>query len=256
MSAGVAQCSFLVLGEDSARDAHATLVTLARKILRLVDHYYDDQRVRFEPPPAKGTTVGAALRGNLWKSKEPRDYAKRRELIGYIATKLLEGDRAFVLYHIDGDRPWSERETSENVTKFREFIETDVRQFIEHRLRQMGRPPEEISLSQLLLLVPYYSIEAWLFQNTLVGKRSCRENTSCRGSHVALLDTWEKDRTLLDDAVKPKEMMCFRSDHNHQLAGGLDVDVVYYAERSLHATVNALMTNAPLVHALSTTHPR
>lgn len=255
MSAEPARCSFLVLSEDSARDAQATLVALARKVFRLVDNYYDDQHVRFEPPPAKGTTVIAALRGNLWKSNEPRDYAKRRDLIGYIATKLLEGERSFVVYHIDGDQQWAEREAGENVPKFRAFIETDVRQFIEHRLRQMGRPAGEISLSQLVLLVPYYSIEAWLFQNARVGRRLCLENASCGGAHVEQFDKWEKNRTLLDDEVKPKEMVCFRSDHNQQLASGLDVEAVYWAERSLHATANELMACEPLVKALLATRP-
>lgn len=249
----VARCSFLVLGEDSADDAQATLVALARKLLRLVDPYYDEQHVRFEPP--EGTSVRAALRGNLWKSKEPRDYAKRRELVGYIATKLLEGERAFVLYHIDGDRPWKERESGENAAKFRDFIMTDVRQFIEHRLRQSGRDAGEISLSQLLLLLPYYSIEAWLFQNAQTGRRLCQENEACGGKHVELFDGWEKDRTVLDDEVKPKELVCFRSKHNRDLASGLDVDAVYYAERSLYATVEELMASAPLVRALAATRP-
>jgi hypothetical protein len=251
----VARCSFLVLGEDSATDAPATLVALARKILRLVDSYHDEQHVRFEPPPAKGTSVGAALRGNLWKSKEPRDYAKRRDLIGYIATKLLEGERAFVIYHVDGDRRWSERESGENARKFRDFIETDVRQFIEHRLRQTGRPPGEISVAQLLLLVPHYSLESWLFQNAQTGRRLCQENAACKGAHVELFNEWEKDRTILDEEVKPKERVCFRGDHNQQLVGGLDVEAVYWAERSLHATVNALMANEPLVRALASTRP-
>lgn len=249
----VARCSFLVLGEDSAGDAHATLVTLARKILRVVDPYYDEQHVRFEPP--QDATVRAALRGNLWKSKEPRDYPKRRELIGYIATKLLEGERAFVLYHVDGDRKWAERESGENVRKFHEFIETDVRQFIDHRLQKSGRAAGEVSLSQLVLMVPFYSIEAWLFQNVHAGRRLCKENERCRGQHIERFDAWEKDRTLLDDVVKPKEAVCFRSNHNHTLAKGLDVDAVYYAERSLHATVEAMMASEPLSRGLAATHP-
>jgi hypothetical protein len=249
----VARCSFLVLGEDSADDAHLTLVALAKKLLRLVDPYYDEQHIRFEPP--EGATVRAALRGNLWKSKEPRDYAKRRDLIGYIATKLLEGEHAFVLYHIDGDRKWSEHDTGENDQKFRDFIQTDVRQFIEHRLRQAGRPAEEISLSQLLLLLPHYSIEAWLFQNTQAGRKLCQENPRCQGKHVERFNEWEQNRRLLDEIVKPKEEICFRSDHNHRLAESLDVEAVYYAEMSLHATAEDLMASEPLRCALEATRP-
>lgn len=247
------RCSFLVLGEDSAGDAHATLVALAKKLLRLIDPYHDSDEVRFEPP--EGASVRAALRGNLWKSRAPADYAKRRELIGYIATKLLEGERSFVIFHVDGDRPWGERADGENARKFEEFIATDVKAFVEHRLRKAGRPVDGLALSQLLLLVPYYSIESWLFQNTRAGRKLCLENNRCGGEHVALFDDWEKDRARLDDEVRPKEMVCFRSDENHRLAEGLDIEAVYYAARSLHATVEDLMAREPLVRALGATRP-
>ncbi|WP_437729943.1 hypothetical protein [Sorangium sp. So ce1335] len=250
----VARCSILVLSEDSAGGAHDTLVALAKNLLRLVDSSYDWQQVRFEPPEGEG--VRKALRGNLWKSREPRDYRARLDLIGYIATKLLEGDRAFVLYHIDGDRPWTEREASENVTKFRSFIETDVRQFVEHRRRQTGRAPAgDLALSQLLLVVPYYSIEAWLFQNTRAGARFCEENPACRGKHVSLFQAWANDRGALDEIVKPKNQVCFKDGHNRQLAEGLDVEAVYYAEKSLHHAVESLHQNAALLAALAATRP-
>jgi hypothetical protein len=250
----VARCSFLVLGEDSAGDAHETLVALAKKIFRLVDDSYDWQQIRFEPPESPGAR--AALRGNLWKSENPKDYADRRALIGYIATKLLEGETTFVLYHIDGDRAWADREESENVRKFRAFIETDVRQFVEHRRRQMGRAVDgEFSLAQLLLMVPFYSLEAWVFQSTQLGRRLCQEHEGCNGDHVELFEAWEADRTALDEVRKPKEQVCFKGQHNHRLAEALDVDTVYYAERSLHDTVEDFMRREPLVRALALTRP-
>jgi hypothetical protein len=250
----VARCSFLVLEEDSAGDSHLTLVALAKKMFRLIDDSYDWQQIRFEPPERPGAK--AALRGNLWKSENPRDYNDRRALIGYIATKLLEGETSFVLYHIDGDRTWRDRGESENLRKFREFIETDVRQFVEHRRRQMGRDVDgEFSLAQLLVMVPFYSLEAWGFQSTQLGRRLCLEHEACDGSHVALFDAWEKDRTALDDVLKPKEQICFKGKHNHRLAESLEVDAVYYAERSLHDTVNDFMQREPLLRALALTRP-
>jgi hypothetical protein len=252
----VARCSFLLLGEDSAAGARPTLETLAKKILRLVDGYHDTRHIRFEPlEPRPGIRL---LRGNLWKSSRPEDYRDRRDLIGYIATKLLEGETSFVVFHIDGDRPWAERDLSENVAKFRDFIETDVRQFIEHRRRkQPGQPaPSEPSLSQLLLLVPFHSLEAWLFQNAELGRRLCREHPTCGGVHVALFDAWEQDRALLDEIpTAPKKQVCFESDHNHRLAESLDADAVFYAGKSFHATVEAFMTSAPLLRALEATRP-
>ncbi|WP_437774385.1 hypothetical protein [Sorangium sp. So ce1097] len=250
----VARCSLLVLGEDSGEGAHQTLVALAKKIFRLVDSNYDWQHIRFEPP--EDPSIRLVLRGNEWKN---RNHPKRRDLMGYIATKLLEGDRAFVLYHIDGDRTWAARETSENVEKFSDFIQIDVRRFIEHRLRQSGRAPVgELTLSQLLLLVPYYSIEAWLFQNTRAGARLCEENPACQGKHVAMFRAWAEDRSILDEVLKPKEQVCLKGQHNRKLAEGLDVDdvaAVYYAGKSLHHAVESLHQNAALLAALAATRP-
>jgi hypothetical protein len=88
----VARCSILVLSEDSAHDAHATLVELAKRMLRFIDPKCGIHRIRFEPPDNE--QARRALRGNLWKSTNPREQVFRRALIGYIATKLLEDRRA------------------------------------------------------------------------------------------------------------------------------------------------------------------
>lgn len=245
----VAKCSVLVLGEDSAADGHATLVALSRRVLRQVDPYYDEQQVSFEPPK------GAVIRGSLWKSTKPEDQPKRIDLMAYIATKLLEGDHAFVLYHVDGDEPWTRHEQSENARKLRQFIEVDVVRFIRNRRHRNGRPAEDISLARLLLMVPFRSIEAWVLQNTLAGRRFCQENDRCRGQHIKDFEAWERDRGLLDELEDPKDAVCFRDRHNYQLAGGVPIDEVYYAEKSLHATVNAWMENASLVGALAATRP-
>ena len=156
----------------------------------------------------------------------------------------------------DGDRTWADREESENVRKFRAFIETNVRQFVEHRWRQMGRAIDgEFSLAQLLVMVPFYSIEAWVLQNTQAGRRLCLEHEECKGQHSALFDAWEKDRTALDEILQPKEKICFKGKHNHRLAEGLDIDTVYYAERSLHQTIETFLKCEPLIRALELTRP-
>lgn len=158
MRSNVARCSVLVLSEDSGRGAHDTVAALAKKMFLLIEPACQTQRVRFEPPANEGARQ--ALRGNLWKSREPRDQPRRRDLIGYIATKLFEGPTSFVLFHLDGDCPFSamgaeprvhgssrsdggERSGDDpavgseiqNVRKFRQFIEQEVLQFVEHRRR-------------------------------------------------------------------------------------------------------------------------
>ncbi|WP_437826147.1 hypothetical protein [Sorangium sp. So ce1153] len=112
-----------------------------------------------------------------------------------------------------------------------------------------------LALSQLLLLVPYYSIEAWLFQNTRAGARFCEENPACRGKHVSLFQHWTNDRGALDEVLKPKSEVCFKGQHNRQLAESLDVETVYYAEKSLHHAVETLHHNPSLLAALAATRP-
>lgn len=252
---GVPRCWFLVLSEDSAGDAHDTLVALAKKILRAVDHSYDDRLVGFAPAKIHPGAL-PALRGNAWKNTKAEGHRDRVALIRAIATTLLEGDRWFVLFHIDGDRMWADRETSENVAKFRQFIETAVCRLVEDSLRKNDRTePREVFLSHLLTVVPYYSIESWLFQHTAGGKQFCQENQACKGKEVELFEKWEQDRALLDEVWQPKKQVCFKDRHNRQLAEGLDLDPGYYAAKSLYATVTAFQGCAALITALEATRP-
>ncbi len=274
MKSGVARCSVLVLSEDSGEGAHDTVVSLARKMFLLIDPAVQTQHIRFEPPEVEG--VKQALRGNLWKSEEPRDQPKRRDLIGYVATKLFEGPRSFVLFHVDGDRTWSEARSSapagqsENVLKFQRFIEHEVLQFVELRRRRMAEttrrstgvvpaPREPIAhvpdMRQLLLAVPFYSIESWLLQNTERAKELCTKHPRCGGAHVPLLEEWARDRGALDEIPQPKERVCFRDEHNRDLAGpGFPTAAVYDARKSFAETVDRLMECPMLLAALESTH--
>src|SRR5262249_17734735 len=153
--------SILLLSEDTAGTAHETLAALARHMLRLIDPAIGTHHIRFEPPDSPA--VKRAIRANLWESTEPRDQNDRRALIAYIATKLCEGPRSFVLFHFDGDLPWSSRDRDRRAEKFRRLIEGDVFQLVEHRRRQLSeeqRRHGEPSIAQLFRIIPHYSIEA------------------------------------------------------------------------------------------------
>ena len=274
MKSDVARCSVLVLSEDSGEGAHDTLATLAKKMFLLIDPACQTQHVRFEPPESEGARQ--ALRGNLWKSELPRDQPKRRDLIGYVATKLFEGPRSFVLFHLDGDRTWSEARSSspaaesENVLKFRRFIEHEVLQFVELRRRRMAEIPRRSvgvssapspapgahvpDMRQLLLAVPFYSIEAWLLQNVERAKELCTKHPRCGGAHVPILEEWARYRGALDEVPRPKEQICFRDAHNRDLAGpGFPAEAVYDARKSFAETVDHLMECPMLLAALEST---
>lgn len=178
-----------------------------------------------------------------------------------------------MLFHVDGDVPFTSAKSagpespaeSENVRKFRAFIEREVMQFVEHRrgvapgaVKELqgdsGAPPGS-EMAQLLLAVPYYSIEAWLFQNVERAKELCRAHPTCGGAHVEILDEWARNRALLDDVEQPKERLCFADAHNRDLAGaGFPAEAVYDARRSFAETVDRLMECPRLIEALRATY--
>jgi hypothetical protein len=106
------------------------------------------------------------------------------------------------------------------------------------RVRQMlsGRPGStaedtEVRLQRLFPIVPFYSIEAWLYQHTAVAICLCRDKY--QGRDVGRFEAWRQDRTALDDVEKPKETVCLKSSHNLECAGsGYPAQEVFDAGRS------------------------
>lgn len=251
--------SILVLTEDSAKDSVDTIATLAKKMLLLADKAARTNRIELEP---QREGAREAMRGNLWKSAKPFDRPKLIALGRAIAAKLLEARvPGFVLFHVDGDRVWADRASSENVEKFGEFVRRYVEQSVHQALceQQKTRPlavdverDKAAAMKRLLRLTPFYSIEAWLYQNTAEAIRLC--SARC-GRHSAKIKAWEADRGALDEVHKPKDELCLGSEHNQALAGpGFPSEDVYYAGKSYEAAVSKLFECEELLTALSRTY--
>lgn len=245
--------SMLVLTEDSHPRAFETVKTLAPKLLRLVHPHTATHRILFEP----GKKTQGSTRANRWKSKNPRDHALRADLLQELATKVLEDDvPGYVLFHIDGDRPWREHESSENVRKFRAFVQL-LGPTVEAVLKRRGLPADEADvkdrLRRICALTPFYSIEAWLYQNTTRVRELCQRRC---GKHVELIDDWERNRSQLEQIEKPKKQLCIGNDENHELAERFThqlADELYLLEQSFHATVERLQSCPGLQAALRAT---
>lgn len=244
--------SILVLTEDSAAEGHAVIEALCKRMLRLIDSSCQTQRIHFEPA---NDQARVAMRGNVWKSTSPRDRQRRVDLIRAIATKLCEHG-GFVVFHVDGDRVWSERSTAENPAKFGKVIEEAVRTLLiagDNRRPPMLEAEAAMRLKRLRLLVPYYSIEAWLYQHTDTAISLCRQRYG--GHSVERFEEWRKDRGLLDEVAKVKETVCLGARHNAELAGsGYPVDDVYKADKSWAAAVDSLLDCGELCAALRATY--
>lgn len=240
--------SVLVLTEDSGGDGHATILAVVKRMLRLIVPDYQTHRLGFEP---KDDRAQRAVQGTGWKSKTPN-----QELIlarRTIATKLGR-ENGFVLFHIDGDRVWSERNTSENAPKFVTHVIEPVRRLL---LERRGSTAEdaEVSLRKLFSVMPFYSIEAWLFQHTAVAIRLCRDKY--QGRDAARFESWRKERTALDSVHKPKDAICFGSVHNLECAGSeYPAQEVFDAGRSYAACVLGLQASAELKALLDATAGR
>ena len=244
--------SVMVLTEDSGAGAHDTVRALAKEMLKLLVPGVRTHRIDFKP--LEDESARRAMHGNLWKSTNPLDQPHIRLLIRSLITELLKPE-GFVLYHIDGDRPWSEQESSENVREFYSRmlapIEAGVRAFFQRQPHEASAPGER--MKRLRLLVPFYSIEAWLYQNTREATRLCAE-TGCKQCHGKLA-AWEQERASLDEVIRPKKQLCFQDKHNAHLAtSGFPAQEVFEARASFEHAVMTLLECDELTEALKRTY--
>lgn len=251
MKRAAPRLTILVLTEDSGEQAHATWEILLRKTFGVLVSGTRTHLIDFDPQTDREK---AATRGNRWKSTEAEDLPAIIDLRRTIATRLLEDDPpGFVLFHIDGDRPFRDREGAENPRRFEDDIRVPVETLLRERLTALGRAADVAArLRHLVVVVPYYELEAWLYQNIEEARKHC-----CgRPEHVALLNQWAAHRATLDEVPRPKKeaLPCIADRHNEALARGFDPDVVLAAGASYEAAVMHILEHAPeLVAALERT---
>ncbi|AUX43751.1 hypothetical protein SOCE26_052060 [Sorangium cellulosum] len=261
MSPGDSRVSIVILTEDSGADGRATVEALVGRMLELVAPGYGRHRVDFLPSEPREEE---AMRGNVWKTdgRNPVDHERRVRLLRYIARKLLLPD-TFVVFHIDGDRPWSERSTSENLAKFDRRVLTVLPQVVERghanapRTRRKGKGGDEppapvLQLGHLLLVCPFRSIEAWLYQNVRRASEICRREHA--GRHVGDIEAWEGKREELDELPAPDDVLCLKKAYNLELAShGFPTQLAYDARKSFAESVDRLSQCGALRAALERT---
>jgi hypothetical protein len=248
--------SILVWSEDHAPDAYETVRALAKKMLTLVDPVCRTNRVEFEH---LNTEAARALKGSRWKSTSRRDLPKLVGLRRAIASKLVESTAdiaGFVFFHVDGDTSWAEHAASEQPEKFA-ALAAAVEKLVADDLARKGRSAEvHTIMGRFRALMPFHSIEAWLFQNTVELTHVCR--ASC-GRHVTLIQEWAAHRGRLDELAgsdQPKKQVdCVRSEDRIALAStAYPAHAVYEAGKSYAATVDDLRSCGDLCAALASTY--
>lgn len=257
MSTAGAAPSIVILTEDSGEDGRKTVEALIRSMLQLVAPGYGSHRVHFVPRDSQGEE---AMRGNVWKTdgKNSRDYDRRVRLLRYMARQLSLPD-TFVMFHIDGDRPWNEHGASENIAKFEKLIRRVLPQVVDRGRanvsnatgRVPAQPAASLQLDHLILICPFRSIEAWLYQNVPAAVAVCTREHG--GRHVAELRTWEARRDALDELSAPDQAVCLGKAFNLELTRGFPARATYDVNKSFARSVDRLKACRRLVVALEGT---
>jgi hypothetical protein len=257
--------SIVILTEDDGKDGRATVEALARRMLHLVVPGFGSHRVHFVPREAREEE---AMRGSYWKDKgrnpegrTPEARERRVRLLRYIARRLSQPD-TFVFFHSDGDRTWDLRHTSENTAEFDRLVRVALPQVVDRgrangpRAKARAQPaapePPPMHLDRLLLLCPFRSIEAWLYQNVRAAIDICRREH--RSAHVGALQAWETQRDQLDELPAPEKTMCLKKEFNLELAkSGFPAREAYDVKKSFAESVDRLLGCDALTRALERT---
>jgi hypothetical protein len=237
--------SIALLTEDKSEQ---TWLGLKALVGRLLHRFEDDgftQRIEIVPAD---DDVRPVVRANRWESTKRQDEAAKRLLWKYLAWKLSESG-GFVVFHYDGDNLWGDRVKSPRPEKFARVVRVSVDRVL--RDPKLRLSPEEIArrLQRIVECVPFYSVEAWLYQATDHAIALCREKY--RGADVERFEKWGANRALLDDVHMPKEATCLKDKHNDELGKHVPVWEVVQAGRSLTCFVWALHACPELADALA-----
>lgn len=190
-----------ILTEDSGKQGAPVIEALVKAILLRLAPGLDSRRLVAHHPAGP---AALAMRGHAWKSTR-RTPDLRRALVADLARRLKQGD--WVVLHHDGDCAWcggAAPSHDDQVAALRADLE---------RLLGADAPA---CLPRLLLLRPFYSVEAWLYLN-----RDQVDALVCAGQAPAAARAW-LDGALREDALdhveKPKAACPLGDVHNATLA--------------------------------------
>ncbi len=233
--------SALLLTEDGSKFAVETLGNVCAKIFDFIVPQCSIAHVRFHPISANERD---AMTANRWRSTNPRDYSRLLSLCESIATQLLRAD-GFVFFHFDGDVIWDTH--SATLTKYEDRVVRRVREIVRGKLQKPDGADCSLAvdstMGKLIHVVPYYSIESWLFANTQTLRERCIPSVEVE----ARIQAWQLDLAQLDGVTKPKDLARIDTAHYPELATKLPTERLIELETSFCATVLRTGRCAPLV---------
>lgn len=230
----------IVITEDGGADSQRVVETiLKRTATAILASGCRTNRIEFRPAvdqTVDGRERASILHANLWRVAKPDGVTRDRRvrlfqfLAGELSAKELP---VFVVHHFDADVAWSNRASARTPRQWRESFADKVAAVL--------RGPAD----RLVPLVPYYSIEAWLYQN----REGLDRIADGRGKpRIA-----EPERGW-EEVHKPKAAVGWLgNNHNLELARTLPCTELHATGRSFTAAVADLRRVPGLVEALQST---
>lgn len=245
-----------IFTEDSGGDGAKTVEQMVLHMLKCVDpeEHLDTSACKMERVHLSSDRANRMiLHANGWKSPKHKYLP---ELIRHL-TDIILMPNAFAFFHFDADCHWSSvheptgrvnLDESENWSKFEEVVIQKVITKIEGHKYSYANARRAVS-EKLFRLIPFYSIESWLFQNI-----EHAQTLKIKDEDTNHFANWDGDPCLIDDFLQPKKRISLCDAHNLALATtAYPVQKVYEARRSFWWSVKQMEGSWALRCALETT---
>jgi hypothetical protein len=233
-------CALYSEDRADAGQQFGTLEAVVRSMLRLVEERVKTNHIAFRP-------VARDIPGTYWKLKKGKDVGaqqRRRDLLRAVATELLLGRVMF--FHVDGDCTWAERKGAlvwDELERFRGDLPNAAAG------AQIGSLDESILDDVFIAVVPFYSIESWIF--------ACTEHLRLRTSDAKELERiakWAADLGELDEVPKIKLALPSIQDRcNYELARHIPAAELCAAGKSYADTVERVRKSSRVLAGLAET---
>lgn len=194
---------------------------------------------------------------NRWESQSPRDQPDIVALRKRLAT-LIAQERSLVFFHFDGDLSWSKRSGFQRRDRFKDGIVDKVRLILEGAGNLPLRSKDQVDqcLARLMTVVPFYSIEAWVFHHREKMLEVCRRHCGAKhGQHAHSCGEWLNAPAQLEELEQIKERWCLRDGYNFHLVSDPSFPWAQLRRvgKSYSAFVNELGANSEAVRVLAMT---
>ncbi len=217
----------IIITEDAADDSFVTLKNIINSILKNNFSNFQTHIIDYEFPEKHKDIMKA----NLWTDKKPGNKITsfKRKLNSYI-----NDTNTYVFWHFDGDKKWKDSKLGKStkiLDQFQKFVEP-----IKSRNKDL--------IDKIFLLVPFYSIESWLYQN---------DNALKKLDKKAVSEILEMDDSNLDEIFKIKENFKLGSEANFELSKNFPYQKAYDVKKSFHHSVENIFSNSNFVDRVELT---